>query len=170
MFSQLTELENCKYIVQCILKELSMFWFRKVLVFWTWNHHVLSKYWLSTGGFVPSDNFPRRVPLPEVYSSISENSHVAYTNETERPSVEVTLVSGGVEVDGVVVPFDPVIWRACRVLSETALAPRFQMRGLETIFTTQCNVRGRDSSLVRAWIFVCTRRSLTDSHSVTHCL
>ena len=57
-------------------------------------------------------NFPRRVPLPEVYSSISENSHVAYTNETERPSVEVTLVSGGVEVDGVVVPFDPVIWRA----------------------------------------------------------
>ena len=55
MFSQLTELENCKYIVQCILKELSMFWFRKVLVFWTWNHHVLSKYWLSTGGFVPSD-------------------------------------------------------------------------------------------------------------------
>jgi hypothetical protein len=31
-----------------------MFWFRKVLVFWTWNHHVLSMYWLSTGGFVPS--------------------------------------------------------------------------------------------------------------------
>jgi hypothetical protein len=24
-----------------------------VLVFWTWNHHVLSIYWLSTGGFVP---------------------------------------------------------------------------------------------------------------------
>ena len=31
-----------------------MFWFRKVLVFWTWNHHVLSMYWLSIGGFVPS--------------------------------------------------------------------------------------------------------------------
>ena len=43
---------------------------------------------------------------------MSENSHVAYTNEIERPSVEVTLVSGGVEVDGVVVPFDLVIWRA----------------------------------------------------------
>ena len=55
IFSQLTELENCKYIVQCILKELSIFWFRKVLVFWTWNHHGLSVYWLSTGGFVPSD-------------------------------------------------------------------------------------------------------------------
>ena len=54
IFSQLTELENCKYIVQCILKELSMFWFRKVLVFWTWNHHVLRIYCLHTGGFVPS--------------------------------------------------------------------------------------------------------------------
>jgi hypothetical protein len=32
-----------------------MFWLRKVLVFWTWNYHVLSIYWLSTGGFVPSD-------------------------------------------------------------------------------------------------------------------
>jgi hypothetical protein len=31
-----------------------MFWLRKVLVFWTWNYHVLSIYWLSTGGFVPS--------------------------------------------------------------------------------------------------------------------
>jgi hypothetical protein len=26
-----------------------------VLVLWTWNHHVLSIYYLSTGGFVPSD-------------------------------------------------------------------------------------------------------------------
>jgi hypothetical protein len=58
-------------------------------------------------------NFPRRVLLPLVYSSISENSHVAYTDETEQPSVEVTLVHGGVEVDGVVVPFGPVIWGAC---------------------------------------------------------
>ena len=31
-----------------------MFWLRKVLVFWTWNYHVLSIYWLSTGGFVSS--------------------------------------------------------------------------------------------------------------------
>jgi hypothetical protein len=31
-----------------------MFWLRKVLVFWTWNYHVLSIYWLSTGDFVPS--------------------------------------------------------------------------------------------------------------------
>ena len=30
-------------------------------------------------------NFLERVPLPEVCSSISENSHIAYTNETERP-------------------------------------------------------------------------------------
>ena len=36
-------------------EELSMFWLRKVLVFWTWNYHVLSIYWLSTGRFVPSD-------------------------------------------------------------------------------------------------------------------
>ena len=33
-----------------------MFWLKKVLVFWTWNYHVLSIYWLSTGGFVPSDS------------------------------------------------------------------------------------------------------------------
>jgi hypothetical protein len=26
-----------------------------VLVFWTWNHHVPGIYWLSTGGFVPSE-------------------------------------------------------------------------------------------------------------------
>ena len=45
--------------VQCILKELSMFRFRKMLVFWTWNHHVLSMYWLSTGRFVPSVECPR---------------------------------------------------------------------------------------------------------------
>ena len=56
-------------------------------------------------------NFPRRVPLPEVYSSIPENSHITYTNETEGPSVEVMLACGGVEVDGVVVLSDPVIWR-----------------------------------------------------------
>ena len=55
MFSQYAELGNCKHIVQCVLKELSMFQLRKVLVLWTWNHHVLSIYWLSTVGFVPSD-------------------------------------------------------------------------------------------------------------------
>jgi hypothetical protein len=73
-------------------------------------------------------------------------------------------VRGEVEVDGVVVPFGPVIWGACRVLSETALALQFQMRGLETIFTTRRNGRGPDSSLVRAYIFVCARPSPTDSH------
>ena len=57
-FSQCTEPGNCKYIFQYSLKELSMFWLRKVLVFWTWNHHVLSIYWLSTGGFVPSESQP----------------------------------------------------------------------------------------------------------------
>jgi hypothetical protein len=35
-----------------------MFWLRKVLVFWTWTYHVLSIYWLSTGGFVPSERHP----------------------------------------------------------------------------------------------------------------
>ena len=70
IFSQLTELENCKYIVQCILKELSMFWFRKVLVFWTWNHHVLSTYWLSTEGFAPSE-CSSDVPPPFLMSSLA---------------------------------------------------------------------------------------------------
>jgi hypothetical protein len=55
--------------------------------------------------------FPRRVPLPEVYSSISENSCVTYINETERTHIEVTLTCGGVQVGVAVVLSNPVIWR-----------------------------------------------------------
>jgi hypothetical protein len=56
-------------------------------------------------------NFPRRVPLPEVYSSICENSCVAYINETTN--ARLTLTCGGVQVDVAVVLSDPVIWRVC---------------------------------------------------------
>jgi hypothetical protein len=96
----------------------------------------------------------RRVPLAEGYSLISENLHIAYANETEQSSVEVTPAPSGVEVDGIIVLPDPVTWKIGRVLSETALALRLQMRGLETISAAQRNGRGLDSSLKRAWIFI----------------
>ena len=39
-----------------------------------------------------------RVPLPEIYSSLSEAFRIAYAAETEVPSVEAVLALGGVEV------------------------------------------------------------------------
>ena len=73
----------------------------------------------------------------------------------------------GVEAGGVTVLPEPVIqkvvgWVSCK----RAMAPRFQMHGSETISTTRRNRQGPDSSLRSPWIFVYTRRSLTDSHSV----
>lgn len=71
------------------------------------------------------------MPLPEVYSLVSENSCIAHTKETERSRVEVMPVRGGVEIDVVVVISSSVIWRVRRLLDETALEPQFQMWGLE---------------------------------------
>ena len=44
----------------------------------------------------------RRVPLAEIYCSISENFHIVYTNKTGELSVGMTPACGGVEVGGVV--------------------------------------------------------------------
>jgi hypothetical protein len=52
---------------------------------------------------------------------------------------------------------DPVIQRVGRVSSEIALAPRFQMRGLETISMARRSGRGPGSCLKRVWVFVLTR-------------
>ena len=43
----------------------------------------------------------RRVPLAEIYCSISENFHIVYMNKTGEPSVRVTPACSGVEVGGV---------------------------------------------------------------------
>ena len=61
---------------------------------------------------------------------------------------------GTVEADEIAVLPDPVTWRVGRFSSEIALAPRLQMRGLETISTTRRNGRGPDGSLKRLWVFV----------------
>lgn len=53
--------------------------------------------------------FPKRVPLLEVYSPISENSHSAYVNEIKQSTVEVTLAHDGIQVDSVVAILNPVI-------------------------------------------------------------
>ena len=63
---------------------------------------------------------------------------------------------GAVEADEIAVLPDPVTWRVGRFSSEIALAPRLQMRSLETISTTRRNGRGPDSSLKRQWVFVWT--------------
>jgi hypothetical protein len=65
-----------------------------------------------------------------------ENLRIVYANEIEQSSAEVMLAHGGIEADRVVAFPNPVVWRVIEVLSETALAPRFQMRGLETMSTT----------------------------------
>ena len=80
--------------------------------------------------------FPGRAPLPEVYSSMFRNLRIAYANEIQQSSAEVMLAHGGIEADRVVAFPNSVVWRVIGVLSETALAPRLQMRGLETISTT----------------------------------
>jgi hypothetical protein len=98
----------------------------------------------------------RRVPLAEIYSSISASLHVTYTDENEELGAEMAPARGGAEVAGVAAFPDPNIRRIGRVLSKTALAPRLQMRGLETISAAQHNGRGPDSSLKRHWIFVYT--------------
>ena len=91
----------------------------------------------------------RRVPLAEVYSSISKNFRIACTNETGQSSIEATRTHSRVEEDKINPLPDPVTWRVGRCSSEMALAPRHQMRGLETISTTRHNGRGPDSSLKR---------------------
>jgi hypothetical protein len=99
----------------------------------------------------------RRVPLAEIYSSISANLHVAYADENEELGVEMVPAWGGAEVAGIAAFPDPEIRSIGWVLSKTALAPRLQMRGLEAISAAQHNGRGPDSSLKRHWIFVYTR-------------
>ena len=74
----------------------------------------------------------RRVPLAEIYSSVSANSHVAYIDENEESGVEVVPAQGGVGIAGIAALPDIEIRRTDRVSSKTALAPRSQMRGLET--------------------------------------
>ena len=99
----------------------------------------------------------RRVPLAEVYSSISKNFRIACTNETGQSGIEATRVHSRVEEDKLNPLPDPITWRVGRCSSEMALAPRLQMRGLETISTTRRDGRGPDSSLKRHWMFVYTR-------------
>ena len=95
-----------------------------------------------------------RVPLPEVYSSLSEAFHKAYADETEIPGVEAVSGLGGVEVCWIAVLPDPSNLGSWPVSGETVVALPLQIRGLETIPRTRCNGRGPDSSLKGLRIFV----------------
>jgi hypothetical protein len=55
-----------------------MFWLRKLLALWTQNYHVLSIYWLSTGGFVPSVFNP----LLHTTQAVSAKLNIAGDNAT----------------------------------------------------------------------------------------
>ena len=65
-----------------------------------------------------------------------------------RSGVEVVPTYGGVEVDEVTVLPDPIFRKGGRFSSEPAVAPRLQMRGLETISAARRNGRGPDSFLI----------------------
>jgi hypothetical protein len=52
--------------------------------------HYYNFYWVTIHNTRSYYIRRRRVPLAEGYSLISENLHIAYANETERSSVEVT--------------------------------------------------------------------------------
>ena len=98
----------------------------------------------------------RRVPLAEIYSSISANLHVVYADENEESGIEMVPAQGGAEVAGIAAFPDPEIHSIGWVLGKTALALRLQMHGLETISAAQHNGWGPDSSLKRHWIFIYT--------------
>lgn len=85
------------------------------------------------------------------------NLRVAYTDENEEFGVEIVPACGGVGVTGIAVLPDPEIHGIGRVLNNTTLAPRTQMRSLETMPTAQYNGQDPGSSLKRLWVFVYTR-------------
>jgi hypothetical protein len=58
-----------------------MFQPRKVLVLWTWDHQVLSIYWLSTGGFVPSESLLGKVARSD---DIIDRKFVQMDTELEK--------------------------------------------------------------------------------------
>jgi len=94
------------------------------------------------------------VPLAEVYCSVSENFHIAWTNETGELDVEVAPAYGGVEVHGAAVLPAPHSLEGRPGFERNGRGAGFQMRGLETISMSQRNGRGPDSSLKRLSIFV----------------
>jgi len=109
-------------------------------------------------------NFPRKVPVAEIYSAISGNFHIAYTDGAGQSSIEVAAVQSSVEAGWVTVLPEPVVLKVGWILNEMTVAPQFQIRGLETISPTRQSGRGPDSSLISAWIF-CAHR--TDLRTVT---
>ena len=94
------------------------------------------------------------MPLAEVYCSLSENLHIAWTNETGELDVEVTPAYGGVEVHGAAVLPAPHSLEAWPGFERNGRGAGFQMRGSEKISTSQRNGRGPDSSLKRLSIFI----------------
>ena len=70
-----------------------------------------------------------RVPLPEIYSSLSEVFYKAYADETKVPGVEAVSVLGGVKVCRIAVLPDPGnlgSWLSYKRNSQGAVTPDAQ--------------------------------------------
>ena len=94
------------------------------------------------------------MPLAEVYCSVSEDFRIAWTNETGELDVEITPAYGGVEIREAAVLPAPHGLEGWPGFERNGRGAGFQMRGLETISTSQRNGRGPDSFLKRLSIFV----------------
>ena len=89
------------------------------------------------------------MPSADVYSSVSVNPRVVYTDKADGLGIEMVSACGGVEGVGIAFLSNPKIWAVGWVLSKKAFVPGLQMRGLEAIFAAQRSGRGPDSSLKR---------------------
>jgi len=96
----------------------------------------------------------RRVPLAEVYCSVSENFPLVWTNENRELSVEAIPACGTAEVGEFATLPALRSFGGWLGFERKGQGAGFQMRGLEIISTPRRNTRGPDSSLKRLSIFI----------------
>ena len=63
-------------------------------------------------------NFPRRVPVTEIYSAISRNFRITYTDGAGQSSIEVAAVQSSVGAGWVTVLPEPVVLKVVWISSE----------------------------------------------------
>jgi len=108
-------------------------------------------------------NFPRRVPLADIHSAIL-SFHIAYTDGAGQSIIKVTLAYTNAGAGTVTALPELVTLKVKWISSKMAMASRFQMRGLETIFTTRRNGWGPDNS-IKAHEYLCVH--FVDLRTVT---
>jgi len=115
---------------------------------------VSRMYWVTVHKTRDINIHRRRVPLAEVYCSVSENFPLVWTNENRELSVEATPACGAAEVgEFATLPALRSFW-GWLGFERKGQGAGFQMRGMEMISTPRRNGRGPDSSLKRLLISV----------------